>query len=554
MERRQFLRSTAVAGGVAGTFSRAATASRETYETVDRRVPSFDGTEIASTVFLPGGSGRHPVVMATHGWGGDRSSVADDGEFFAKRGYVVVTWDQRGFGESEGEVDVSGPKESRDVSALIDFLLGEVSDERITSRVAAPGGDPAVGMIGASYGGGIQLNASAIDDRIDALVPVIPWHDLRFSLAPDDVPKLGWDTLLQAVGVTGARGLTSGDGRPDQGDVERGVNTRLHEFYAKATAFNEMPEEAESYFAVRSTVSKAREITADALVIQGWPDTLFVPNEGQRIVRDLNDNGRDNEAKLVVYNGGHTLVGNGGTKAFGLPETALQWFDAKLTGAARDRGTPDDGFAPVSYYDVQAGATADESSLADVSAADSPLFREADAFPPTAAEPVDLPFAAAAGEGSTVIANSVAPTSASQVVPPNGDAAPGATAATFDFPVSGPVELATTPALTLRVDPIGTQAFLFAKASHVSGGTATLINNQVQPTAFEGTPGTATTVEVEMVSFHRRFEAGDALRVTLATTDAGFNGARQSTGVRIHHGDSAVRVHALDGAADLDPS
>lgn len=537
-------------------FSRAASASGGTYEAVDRRVPSFDGAEIAGTVFLPGGSGRHPVVLATHGWGGDRSSVAGYGEFFAKHGYVVVTWDQRGFGESDGEVDVSGPKESRDVSALLDFLLGEnpASEPRITSRVRAPGGDPPVGMIGASYGGGIQLNASAIDDRIDALVPIIPWHDLRFSLAPDDVPKLGWTTLLQAVGVTGARGLTSGDGQPDQGDLERGVNTRLHEFYAKAAAFNEMPAEAESYFAVRSTVSKAREITADALVIQGWPDTLFVPNEGQRIVRDLNENGRDNEAKLVVYNGGHTLVGNGGTKAFSLTETALQWFDARLTGDARGRGTAADGFAPVTYYDVQAGDSADGSTLADVSAADSPLFREADAFPPTDAEPVDLPFAAAAGEGSTVVANSVAPTSSSQVAPPNEDAAPGATAATFDFPVAGPVELATTPELTVRVDPIGTRAFLFAKASHVSGGTATLINNQVQPAAVEGAPGTAETVDVEMVSFHRRFAAGDALRVTLATTDAGFNAARQSTGVRIHHDDSAVTVHAIEGAGALDPS
>jgi cephalosporin-C deacetylase-like acetyl esterase len=29
-------------------------------------------------------------------------------------------------------------------------------------------------MLGASYAGGIQLNAAAVDDRIDALVPVIP--------------------------------------------------------------------------------------------------------------------------------------------------------------------------------------------------------------------------------------------------------------------------------------------------------------------------------------------------------------------------------------------
>ena len=33
-------------------------------------------------------------------------------------------------------------------------------------------------MVGASYGGGIQLVTAAIDNRIDAIVPTIAWHAL----------------------------------------------------------------------------------------------------------------------------------------------------------------------------------------------------------------------------------------------------------------------------------------------------------------------------------------------------------------------------------------
>lgn len=547
MKRRQFLGATAAGVSVATLFSQAATAMEGGFQKYDRRIPSFDGSEIASSVFLPEDGGSHPVVLASHGWGGDRSSVEGYGEFFAKHGYVVLTWDQRGFGESDGEVDTSGPKESRDVSALIDFLLGEnpASEAQFSTRVRAPDDDPPVGMIGGSYGGGIQLNASAVDDRIDALVPIIPWYDLRFSLAPDDVPKLGWTTLLQATGVAGAR---SG------GETTQGLNPRLHEFYTKALAQNEMSSDAEEFFAVRSTVSKAREITADALVIQGWPDTLFIPNEGQWIVDDLNDNGNRNEAKLVLYNGGHTLVGNGGTKAFSMTETALQWFESRLRGAAngrRSRGGGD-GFAPVTYYDVQAGAAAKDAELDDVSASESPLFHEADGLPPSNAEAVELSLADAAGEGPTFIANSGAPTSSSQIAPPNEDVASGATAADFDFPVAGDVELLTTPKLSVEVTPVGSRAFLFGKVYRVGeSGEATLVDNQVMPVSIEGTPGESRRIDIELVSFYRRFSAGETLRLTLSTTDAGFNSARQSAGVLIEHADATLTVHAIEGAENL---
>ena len=40
-------------------------------------------------------------------------------------------------------------------------------------------------MIGGSYGGQIQFATAAVDPRVDTIVPLITWNDLRYSLAPE---------------------------------------------------------------------------------------------------------------------------------------------------------------------------------------------------------------------------------------------------------------------------------------------------------------------------------------------------------------------------------
>jgi ABC-2 type transport system ATP-binding protein len=47
-------------------------------------------------------------------------------------------------------------------------------------------------MVGASYGGGIQLVTAAIDPRVDATVPTIARHSLNTSLYKDQAFKSGW--------------------------------------------------------------------------------------------------------------------------------------------------------------------------------------------------------------------------------------------------------------------------------------------------------------------------------------------------------------------------
>lgn len=512
MDRRNFLRAAGTAGLVT-LFGTGVSAAREADVTREEHaVESFDGVEIPAVLFVPEG-GADATLMATHGWGGSKESVEGYAPLAAENGYALVVWDQRGFGESTAEVGLSGPKEVADVSALIDFVA---ADDRIEN---GPGGEPGIGMLGASYAGGIQLNAAAVDDRIDALVPVIPWHDLTFSLVPNGVPKLGWTSLLYGSGIASARGASD----PDSENLQRGVSPRLHELYAKTTAQNRLPPEGVSFLKVRSTVAKADRIDTPALVVQGLPDTLFTPNEGKRIVEDLRTDGVD--SRLVLFNGGHTLTETPAPEAqvAEIESMAIEWFDQHV------RGEGDAGIAPLTYWDVQNEA-----------------FREADGFPPSDATVLEPTLADLEGEGTSVVVNSGAPTSTSHFSPANADAAP-VSVATFDLEFGSDTEVLGIPELSLSVTLIGGRAFLFGKAYHVADGEETLVNNQVAPVAVEGTPGESQRVEFELVGFQRRFSAGDTLRVALASTDAGFTSARQGTGVAIAHAESTLSLPVVGG-------
>ena len=75
---------------------------------------------------------------------------------------------------------------------MVDVLAGKRAYHRRLELCAADlrtiatesAGDPRVGMIGGSYGGQIQYAVARQDPRIDAIIPMITWNDLTYSLAP----------------------------------------------------------------------------------------------------------------------------------------------------------------------------------------------------------------------------------------------------------------------------------------------------------------------------------------------------------------------------------
>lgn len=571
MHRRAF---TKLLGGfaVAGTVGTGPVVAAERSFTTHQRVEitSWDGTTIVGTLYVPDGPSPRPAVLLTHGYGNTRADAADTAKRYARNGYVVLAYDSRGFGDSGGESGFDGPKEVGDALVLVDqFAEGTFTlpdGDVVTVNIRPTENGPAVGMDGGSYAGGIQLNtagataewfrdADAVQlpdleetlehvslepSPLDAIVPRITWHDLRQAAAPNGVIKQTWDAFILAVGAEGYE-------RNNRPDAE-GPDPRLYEFTVEAVATNELPDEAEAYFAKRSPDPAA--IAANGvptLQIQGWPDNLLPPNQALANVHGIQDAG--GTAAIVFFPGGHDVEfpvesrPEGSVQPY-LDAISLAWMDRHVEGDTSRWAT--NAFPTVSVYQQQF-----PDVPADHRTAPWPAWRAADEWPPTDVTASSLDLAAASATEQTVLANSIAPTSArgptgSLFGSPNADAP--VTSKRFDFVADGFVDVVGTPHLSLTVTPLGDDAFVFAKLALVEAGdrTGTVIDEQVMPVRVRDDPGRRTTVEFDLVAFQRYLDAGDRLRLILAATDNGYASSR-GAGAIVHHaeGESTLTIDTI---------
>jgi len=153
-----------------------------------------DGTRLSADLWHLKGlqpSDKLPAVILCHGWGGVRSHLNQAyAPEFAKAGYVVLTFDYRGWGDSDSRLVIKEKMPARDESGMItvraqairelvdpfdqtediihciDFLSGE------------PGVDPnRIGLWGTSFGGGHVVYVAAFDKRVKCIVSQVPSTD-----------------------------------------------------------------------------------------------------------------------------------------------------------------------------------------------------------------------------------------------------------------------------------------------------------------------------------------------------------------------------------------
>ena len=143
-----------------------------------------------------------PMVLHSHGWGGSRTTDPAAFSYLTDAGFGVLSFDQRGFGESGGQAYIENPDvEGKDVQRIVDLVAAQPWVQKQKP------GDPVLGAIGGSYGGGYQFVGafSELRDkgatRFDALVPEITWFSLTQSLFPQGVPRTEWATALTAAAL-----------------------------------------------------------------------------------------------------------------------------------------------------------------------------------------------------------------------------------------------------------------------------------------------------------------------------------------------------------------
>lgn len=257
--------------------------------TSDVDVTSFDGTRIRAHWFPVGTAvGPAPTVLMGPGWGmpGDTNpdAVGVLGAVniatLRSAGYNVLTWDPRGFGESGGQAMVdSVDYEARDVQQLLTWVAAQPA-----SRLDGPG-DPTVGMVGGSYGGGIQFVTAAVDCRVDAIVPIIAWHSLVTSLYKSQTVKEGWATILSSVAMSAS--LDPHIAAADQRAADTGV----------------LSDDDVAWFAARGPGDLVKQVHAPTMVVGGTVDTLFTLDEDVTNYRMLRDVGTP--VSMYWFCGGH---------------------------------------------------------------------------------------------------------------------------------------------------------------------------------------------------------------------------------------------------------
>lgn len=244
---------------------------------------------------------RVPMLLHSHGWGGSRATRPAEVREFLQAGYGVLSFDQRGFGASGGFAHVEHPAyEGKDVRRLIRLVsrLGWV-------RQDGPG-DPRMGTVGGSYGGGYQFLAAFESLRtrgkpvLDAMAPEITWHDLGESLAPEGVVRTEWALMLSA-------GALPSDALP------RNIYKALLEGAVTGTwpdGSIPLTEDMVSFFRKNGPkwhVGHGRRLDIPVLLGQGTTDGLFPLEQGlTNWHRALTPRARKRSI-FVAYNGGHVL-------------------------------------------------------------------------------------------------------------------------------------------------------------------------------------------------------------------------------------------------------
>lgn len=310
--RRRFLELAAAGGGALalGTGSAEAAPGHSNRDVTIRSDESRAPIDVAATVYRPGGASADdpaPMIVHSHGWGGSRTS--SDGAFRAEldAGFGVLSFDQRGWGESGGKAHVQEPAlEGEDVVAVLDFVAGLdwVARSEPRGMPVSKEDNPTVFAMGRSYGGGYQLVGALTETarkgytRFDALAPQITWFDLPRALAPEGVPRTTWLAVLEAAGAAN-------------------VPRPIHEAFAYSAATGQWPDgeqpgepDLDGRFHGNGTVGFVEDglrLDVPVLFGQGMPDNLFNFNEAwKNFERGLTDEARGRSA-VVGYNAGHTL-------------------------------------------------------------------------------------------------------------------------------------------------------------------------------------------------------------------------------------------------------
>ena len=263
----------------------------------DQIVRGFNGTPLATTLYLPGPQfdppvGGWPAVIMFHGFGQTRAPINELAEqTLANRGYAVLTSDHRGYGASGGLFDADGPDEIKDGLYLYKWLIGRPNID-----------SDHVGLWGVSLGGGVVWGLLKLGVPVAAAEVNATWVDLYQALAPGGLTKSG--AVFQLFGsVPPARTAPS--------------LSRLKSSMLSSTRRDDL----EAWADQRSVKDALERIKTPVLVLQGRRDFAFGLDQGITAYRHLGGRKR-----LYIGDFGHAPSSLPGPDADAVFAESNEWF------------------------------------------------------------------------------------------------------------------------------------------------------------------------------------------------------------------------------------
>ncbi|WP_285751304.1 CocE/NonD family hydrolase [Lentzea sp. NBRC 105346] len=459
--------------------------------------------DVVADLYRPATTAQVPAVLTTNGFGGSKDDQAAIAAKLVNRGYAVLSYSGLGFGGSGCKITLDDPDwDGKAGKQLVDFLAGTkaAKDGTKIGFVKKDGTDPRVGMIGGSYGGQIQFAVASIDPRVDALVPVITWNDLSYSLAPNNggsgpgVHKRHWSGLFFGEGILD--GLTGAT-------IDPARNVGCPNFTDQACAamaqllLQGYPSPETTAFARHASVaSYMSKVKAPTLLMQGQADTLFNLQEAAATYRGLKQQGTT--VKMIWQKWGHSDSAPAPGEEAYLEGRYFAWFDRYLKKASVNTG-PD--FA---YFQ-------DWSGTYDSGTYPVGTTRQ---FPLTGAQTyTNAPVPTSYSETSAL--QSSIPDQLSPLIDGPG------TFAQWTVPVTQDLVTVGMPALDLNLAAPAAEVVLFAKLYDVApDGTVTLQHRLISPARVDP----AKPVHVELPGVVKKWQAGHSIRVVVAASDAAYAG------------------------------
>jgi len=309
--------------GLLATSEARAQRGFELPDTVTRRAVDIwsEGTRLAGDLYAPrdlAADETRPTIVMSHGWGGTKALLANIASRLAAEGYLVLAFDYRGWGESDGKLVVQGDMPDRDADGIVTVRAREIRnvvdpiDQTVDIQRAFDfiEGEPNVdttrlGYWGSSYSGAHAIWVAAHEPRAGCAVGQVAAADSRslaaVSWADQDIAE---HARLQAI--RRARGDI--DPLPQGTDKAPNLNGWAH--LDKVLSYN--------------PVDDAGRITIPLLVIDAGNEELFDRHiAGELAIQRAQANGAPAEYTVIPGITHYQVYGDHFEEA---TQMAVDWF------------------------------------------------------------------------------------------------------------------------------------------------------------------------------------------------------------------------------------